>query len=150
MNYIFLDSSPLGLLSNPAKTGEVAAITAWAADCLSAGHEIYLPEVTDYELRRELLRAGKTAGISELDWLKTQFRYIPISTKAMLTAAELWAMSRQSGRPTADPHHLDVDVILAAQALTCGEPLSDILVATSNVAHLSQFIAAKRWTDIVP
>ena len=51
-------------------------------------------------------------------------------------------------RQTADPHALDGDVILAAQALALGLPSGEVVVATSNAAHLAQFIVAKAWQDI--
>src|SRR6185437_5183074 len=105
----------------------------WGRACLAAGHHIYIPEVIDYELRRELLRAGKTLSVARLDGLKATFRYLPITTEAMRLAAGLWAQSRRQGRPTGDPNKLDIDVILAAQAMTLAAPLSDIIVAASNV-----------------
>jgi hypothetical protein len=65
-------------------------------------------------------------------------------------AAELWATARQQGRPTADAKDLDIDVILAAQALSFGPAPSDVVVATSNPKHLSQFVAAQNWNEILP
>jgi hypothetical protein len=65
-------------------------------------------------------------------------------------AAELWAKARQQGRSTADAKDLDVDVILAAQALSFGPAPSDVVIATSNEEHLSQFITARNWNEIVP
>ena len=150
MKHILLGSSPLGTLSNPAQTPEVIAISAWAAACDDAGHTLYIPEVIDYEIRRELLRAGKPAGVAKLDALKTALVYLPLTTDAMLLAADLWAQSRRRGQPTGDPQKLDIDVILAAQALLLPVPLSDLLLATSNVGHLSQFVPAALWTDIAP
>lgn len=148
--HILLDSSPLGLLSKPTHSTYVLPIVQWATACLAAGHYIYVPEVIDYELRRELLRANKVNSVLRLDLLKTQFRYLPITTPVMLRAAELWADARNSGIPTADPKKLDIDVILAAQALTLSVPASDIVVATSNVGHLSRFVAAEEWANIRP
>lgn len=145
--HILLDSYPPGALSHP--TPDVGIIQ-WAADCQAAGHEIYVPEVIDYEVRRELLRARKNAGVSNLDALKTAFQFLPINSAAMLLAADLWAKSRQSGLPTGDPKKLDIDVILAAQALTLGVPASDLVVATSNVAHLARFVPADLWNNIQP
>ena len=148
--HIVLDSSPLGLLSHPVRSAEVKAIAQWSRLCLAARHRIYIPEVIDYELRRELLRAGKTGGLAELDDLKTRFDYLPITTAAMLRAAELWAQSRNSGLATGDPKKLDIDVILAAQALTLAVPAADLLVATANVSHISRFVAADLWTNVTP
>ena len=150
MKHILLDSSPLGTLSNPAQTPEVIAISVWAADCDDAGHTLYVPEVIDYEIRRELLRAGKSAGLVKLNALKASLVYLPLTTDTMLLAADLWAQSRRRGQPTGDPKKLDIDVILAAQALLLPVPLSDLILATTNVGHLSQFVPAALWTDIAP
>ena len=147
--HILFDSSPLGLLSKSVR-GTAAPIANWAAACLAAGHELYVPEVIDYELRRELLRAGKVNSVRELDRLESAFDFLPINSAAMLLAADFWATSRQSGQPTGDPKKLDIDVILAAQALTLGVPAGDLIVATSNIAHLSQFVPVDLWSNIKP
>jgi len=147
MLHILLDSYPLGALSHPKPD---VAIAKWAAACRAAGHEIYVPEVIDYELRRELLRANKSTGVANLDALKSTFTFLPITSPAMLLAATLWAQSRQTGLATGDPKKLDIDVILAAQALTFGVPDSDLIVATSNVGHISRFVPAALWTGITP
>ncbi len=145
--HILLDSYPLGALSQP--TPDVSIVT-WAAACQTAGHEIYIPEVIDYEVRRELLRAKKNTGVSNLDVLKATLRFLPINSAAMLLAADLWSQSRQSGLATGDPKKLAIDVILAAQALTLGVPASDLIVAPSNVGHLSRFVPADLWSSIKP
>jgi len=150
MRHILLDSQPLGLVSTPTRNPDAIAITDWTTDCLAAGHKIYIPEVIDYELRRELLRAGKTSSVKKLDGLKAIMRFLPITSPAMLLAADLWATSRQGGLPTGDPKKLDIDVILAAQALTFGVPAGDLIVATSNVAHLSRFVPADLWSNMKP
>lgn len=151
MRHILLDSSPLSTLSLPPNAATpLPAITQWSLTCLAAGHHIYIPEVIDYELRRELLRAGKTASIIELDHLKSVFDYLPITTAAMVHAAHLWATGRNRGVATGDPKKLDIDVILAAQALTLGVPASDIIVAAPNVGHLSHFVTASDWPGISP
>lgn len=68
----------------------------------------------------------------------------------MRLAADLWAQSRQSGLAMGDPKKLDIDVIVTAQALTLGVPTSDLVIATSNVRHLSRFAPADLWTNITP
>ena len=149
--HILLDSTPLGLFTKPQRSIQVQPITLWVTACLAAGHHVYVPEVIDYELRRELIRAGKTTSIVRLDRLKTQLRYLPITTLAMLYAADLWAQSRNSGQPTGSPLKLDIDVILAAQALTVKIPVGDhIIIATDNVGHLSRFVTADLWSNIAP
>ncbi len=52
----------------------------------------------------------------------------------LVVPARLWADARQRGLPTAPPHGLDGDVILAAQALSVQGS-----VATTNRSHLSVF-----------
>jgi hypothetical protein len=52
--------------------------------------------------------------------------------------------------PTADPKELDCDVLIAAQALTIGVPSSELVVATTNVGHLSRFVTADLWVNIIP
>ena len=64
----------------------------------------------------------------------------------MRRAAEFWAQARQQGRPTAGDKAIDADVILAAQAVTMRE--DDVVIATTNVGHLAQFVRAALWTDI--
>ncbi len=150
---IFLDSSPLSLLSTPSAanaSSQVFGIKQWAADCDAAGHIFIVPECVDYEVRRELLRANKAQSVAELDFLKSAFIYLPLTTEAMLKAAELWAQTRQAGRSTAHDENIDIDIILCAQVLTSGLELSDIVVATSNLRHLSLFVNASLWTSITP
>jgi hypothetical protein len=107
-----------------------------------------LPQGHDYEVRRELLRANKTAGIARLDILKPKLAYAPITTPVMLKAAELWAQARQMGRPTAHHQSLDADAIIAAQAAMLIADGHEVIVATNNVSHLSLFVPAARWQDI--
>lgn len=147
---ILLDSSPLSILANPAQTSEVRAITEWLADCDAAGHRIIVPEIIDYEVRRELLRSRKAASVAERDNLKADLTHLPLTTVALLKAAELWAQTRQQGKPPSHDENIDVDVILAAQALTLGVPTADIVVATINRRHLSLFLPADLWSNITP
>jgi predicted nucleic acid-binding protein len=150
--FLVLDSSPLGLLTHPQRNAEVVAITEWLSRCLLSGHRIIVPAIIYYELRRELLRASKNFSVSRLDAFasRTPGRYLPLTDEALRLAAELWATARQQGRPTADAKDLDIDVILAAQALSFGPAPSDVVIATSNPKHLSQFITAQNWSEILP
>ena len=116
---------------------------------VSSGTNVKIPEITDYEVRRELLRLNKIKGIQRLDNLINQLGYIPINREVMLKAAEFWADVRKQGQPTADNKALDADVILAAQAFTIIAQGEDVVIATSNVRHLTRFVAAKIWNEIV-
>ena len=111
----------------------------------SKGYKVMLPEIADYEVRRELLRSGKVAGIRRLDQLKAAITYRPITTEVMLKAAEFWAEVRNRGRPTANPEALDGDVILADQATLVADEGNEVIVATTNLEHLSQFVDAREW-----
>lgn len=144
---VVLDSGPLGDLSNPGPNPSIVACQQWAAALGTAGRRVILAEISDYEVRRELIRGGRTRSLVILDGLVTRFEYLPISTTAMRLAADLWAQARQRGLPTAPDVALDGDVILAAQALSLGVP---VIVATANVAHLSRFVPADVWQNIAP
>lgn len=117
---------------------------------LAAGARVVLPEIVDYELRRELLRAGKQNGLRRLDTAGRTLDYLPLTTAAMRHAAELWAELRRQGLPTADARAIDADAILAAQALLTAAPGDTLVVATTNIGHLSRIVPAQRWQDIVP
>ena len=146
---IVLDSGPLGLLTNPRRTPEVVVCDRWLRSVLDGGARVVVSEIADYEIRRELLRARKTNGLRRLDRLVSTLVYVPITTEAMRLAAQWWAQIRQQGRPTADPHALDADVILAAQAQLAAGPNDTIVVATTNVGHLGRLVPAQRWDEIV-
>ncbi len=148
---VLLDSGPLGILSNPNSSPENLECRYWAEGLTDKRYTLIVPEIVDYELRRELLRADKQKGLRRLDTLKAKFQYLPLTTKTMLKAAELWAESRRAGKPTASPDALDGDVILAAQAYLIAEELEDrlpVVVATTNMNHLERFTIAKKWQDI--
>lgn len=84
---VLLDSGPLGLVTNPRASTESQQCKHWLVDLLSQGVRILVPEIADYEVRRELLRAGKVRGIAHLDQLKATMGYVPITTPIMLQAA---------------------------------------------------------------
>ena len=132
-----LDAGPLGRLAHPRASPE---IVKWVQQLSTAGVKIVLPEVAEYEVRRSLLLNNLTRSVERLDQLKEVLTYWALNTDAMLQAAELWAEVRKSGRPTADSHALDGDVILAAQALQVGA-----IVATENIGHLPLFVDARDW-----
>lgn len=140
MKNIILDSGPLGRIAHPKANPD---IMQWLKSQLQSGSLVILPEIADYEVRRSLLLHGLTRSLGRLNDLKRMLHYAPITTDTMIRAAEFWAQARQRGTPTADPKELDADVILAAQA-----ELTNSVVATENIGHLSLFVEARKWHDI--
>ena len=145
---VLLDAGPLGMVTNPKSYPENEACKNWLAKLASSGVEIMIPEIADYEVRRELLRAGKDRGLARLDALKAMLGYAPITTPVMLKAAEFWATARRMGQQSADDASLDADMILAAQAAALNRGGDDTVIATTNVRHLALFASARVWRDI--
>jgi hypothetical protein len=53
---VFLDTGVLDFLTNPTNSAEPTECKQWLDGILAAGAEVRVPEVADYELRRELIR----------------------------------------------------------------------------------------------
>lgn len=147
MSVLLLDSGPLGLVTHPRGPADAVACKEWLRRMVSAGARVMIPEIADYEVRRELLRGRKHRGIQQLEALIRTTEFLALTTPAMRRAAEFWADARQTGQQTAADERLDADVILAAQAATLELP--DV-VATSNLRHLGRFCGAMLWSDISP
>ena len=117
-----IDASPLGLVTHPGGSEEAEACRNWLLDAALDGLTVVVvPEIVNYEARRELIRARRTAGIARLD--------------------ALIARAHEIEYPA-----LDGEVIVAAQAATLDR--ADVVVATTNVRHLSRFVPAELWSDI--
>lgn len=149
---VILDTSPLGRITNPNASPTNDTCKRWLKDLLLKGVKVTVPEISDYELHRELLRANKTAGLQRLNQLASLIGYAPITTPTMLKASELWANIRNLNLPTASDDALDGDVILAAQAIPIQNKPENIgervIVATENLAHLSRLTDADEWQNI--
>ena len=143
---VFLDAGPIGLVTNPKLSPESTLCTRWLQTLITSNIRVIIPEIADYEVRRELLRANKVRGIARLDELTNSVEYLPITTAAMRQAAMFWAQARQQGQPTAGDKTIDSDMILAAQAMTLD--VVDVVIATTNVGHLSRFVPADLWQKI--
>ena len=143
-----LDTGVLSTITHPAATPANTQCLEWLVAAIGRGITVAIPEIADYELRRELLRAGKTVSVKKLDDLERLLPYRPLTTRAMRIAAELWADVRNRNLPTASDDALDADVILAAQARELQDEGCQVTVATANVGHLSRLVAAGRWQDL--
>ena len=142
---VLLDAGPLGMATNPNRSPSNLACTRWLQELIAGGVRVLVPEIADYEVRRELLRAKKDRGVEKLDGLANSLGYLPLTTAAVRKAAECWAVARQQGRQTASDQSLDADMLLTGQALTLG---GDVVIATTNVGHLARFVAAEEWHKI--
>lgn len=147
---IALDAGPLGLLTQRKDHQEAEACRQWLAAHLAGGSRILVPAIADYEVRRELLRAGKASAIARLDAFihARPDRYLPPTTEGFFKGAELWAKIRNEGLPTAHDTALDADVLLVAHLLTSGIPAEKLIVATTNTKHISRFLDARHWQSI--
>jgi predicted nucleic acid-binding protein len=142
---VLLDSGPLGML---ARYQPDPALKSWVRTLLQGGSRLGIPEIADYEVRRELLLARLQTSLSALNALQAELDYLQITTPVMREAASLWAEARQQGVATADRHALDGDVILAAIARLLIADGHDVVVATTNIGHLARFVPAQLWHAI--
>lgn len=108
--FVLFDTGPLGQI---ARKRPPEAMVTWAERLTSSGVRLAVPEICDYELRREYIRAGLKESLVVLDLLPTVYDYIPLDTTTMQRAAELWAFVRAKGKPTVD---LRTDLRRAYQA----------------------------------
>ena len=147
---VLLDAGPLSRVTHP-RIERARDNALWLRNLRAAGVLVRVPEIADYEVRRELLRAGKTEGVQRLERLAGEVGYLPLTTEAMRLAARFWADARNRGQPTASDSSLDADVILAAQGVLAEEGgTNDVVVATTNPRHLSRFVDARNWREISP
>lgn len=144
---VLLDTGVAGLLAHPAPKSEVES---WLVGLIQRGRSVLLPEIVDYELRRELLRARLATSLHALNSLPDLgCGYLPLGTAAMRAAAEFWAQLRQGGEATAGDRELDADCILAGQSRALSDAeVRDVVVATSNVRHLERMVVARHWQDV--
>lgn len=112
---------------------------------------IYVPEIVDYEIRRKLLHLGyrqrqtrkwAREALFGLDkWVS--IGYIPLTTKALKLAADIWAQTRATGQLRGPEDRLDVDVILAAQARQAGG-----YILTTNEKHFRSIADVFDWKTV--
>lgn len=120
----------------------------WASEVQAAGALLRVTEIADYEVRRELLRAGKHRSVERLNQMKATLGYLQLTTATMLQAAAFWADLRQQGLSTAANAAMDGDVILAAQAALLLGLGHSVVIATTNVGHLARLVPAELWPTI--
>ncbi len=146
---VLLDAGPLGLVTNTnPRNPEAVQCAQWLQSMLSSGIRVCIPEVSDYEVRRSLIKIDSKKSINKLDQLNSVLDYQPITTLAMHQAAEFWARARKQGNPTADDKALDGDMVLVGQASKILQQGDNVIIATTNVKHIELFMDARQWNDI--
>jgi toxin FitB len=146
---IILDAGPLSELVHQR---ERPGITKWLRMQLALGVDVKIPDICDYEVRRELIHKDFQKSINNLDYLRSFISPMILTSEIMFAAAGLWADMRKKGLSTSPPEALDGDVILAALARSVEVQFDEVIIATTNVRHLIRFatqkMTAKRWEDI--
>jgi len=148
--HIILDSGPLGLLMQRQGVPPADACRHWLLRHIQDGAVVLVPEIADYEVRRELLRLNAIAAVERLDRFITAApnRLIPMTSNAFRLGASLWAQLRKDGLPTADPHALDADVLIVAQVLTAGLAANEFVIASTNVSHIARLAPSEIWQNV--
>ncbi|MBA2395330.1 MAG: hypothetical protein H0V70_21585 [Ktedonobacteraceae bacterium] len=90
---ILLDAGPLGLITNPKASQETRECNQWLESLAVKGILVKIPEIADFEVRRELLRADKFKGIERLNDLQKYLDYVPLTTQ---TAHDLDLLKRRT------------------------------------------------------
>ena len=151
---VLLDTGVLGLVASPRNAGEAKECKQWLYNLLARSAYVATSDICDYEVRRGLKLASitnpKVKGIDNLDALQQVIDFLPLTKEVMQKAAELWAEARHQGIKTADDKNIDADMIIIAQWQILKEsyPGQYIVIATTNVKHLSRFGEAQEWINI--
>ena len=136
MNQVIVpDAHPLSQITHPKIKQNVQK---WLKS-LDNRTVIKVAEITDYEVRRELIRSKKQKSIDRLNKFNQEVGLILINSAVMQKASELWAWTRSKGKPTASNHSLDADVILVSQVIVQLSHFDKITIATTNIKHISFF-----------
>ena len=87
---ILLDTGILWLVVHPNASKVSGPIRQWMIKRAQTGYEFAIPEICDYEARRELVRKPAPKQLANLDGLlRTSTTYLPITTSIMRRASGL-------------------------------------------------------------
>jgi len=83
MNYaLVLDTSPLSeIVRRPGQSPKADACRLWLRAMIAGGSVVYVPEIADYEVRRELVRLGNAASVARLNTFLTTVEYLRLLPK---------------------------------------------------------------------
>ena len=148
MKTVVLDSLPLAELCRKKIKNEVGDLLLFLRNRKIT---LRVAEITEYELRRELLRSERYRSNNRLNKFYLTKRVIPIDRLALIKASEIWAELRNSGMPTAGNVRIDIDTIMVAQSLTLKKDFEEVIFLTSDPEDISIFchygIKVWKWQD---
>lgn len=155
---VVLDSNILGMLSTPDESAsleregelkEVRHCTEWLYKLLAKGARVIIPDICDYEVRRELIRIG-SSSVKELNSLRELLDCYEVTFEVLAEAAELWAESRKISQPNKLEENIDVDCIIAAccHVLERDNPGQAVILATKNIKDFQRTTNCAHWQDI--
>ena len=159
---VFLDTNVLGLIAKPNKSfddssDESYQVQQWFYGLLSKGVRVVTSTLCEYEFRRGLLEPSNKStelapGLIELDELAEReiLEFIDVSRKDSILAAQMWVDAQAKGLATSDKKKIDIDVIISAQCLILQQDSlgQKVIMATTNVKHISRYCEAANWQDI--
>jgi hypothetical protein len=116
---VFLDSGIIGLLSNPNKRARVLACEDWLYGLLAKGVYVVSSDICDYEVRRNLVLESirfdkQLQPLASLDELHEFIEFLPVTSKVLIAASDVWAKSRLQGQAMSNAISIDVDSIICA------------------------------------
>lgn len=146
---VVLDTNVIGKLCHPNNAKNKKFVESLIPILESGEVEVYLPEISDYELRRKILHmaardSGWNVTLGRLNNLKETLSFLTIDSDVFEQAARNWAKAKSSGQKTGPEDALDGDSILAAQAMSVGGK-----VVTENEKHLSIFVEVLKPNDFL-
>jgi hypothetical protein len=133
---IILDSAPLGFICNPKNKDSYRKLSNFAK---SLNFSIGVPEIIDYELRRNFELENLQKSISLLSQFHQRDQLILLESEDLIRAAELWAWCRKQGSTTTENKGIDIDVILVSQALSQKNNFDKVVILTIDIGDLSVF-----------
>jgi toxin FitB len=133
---IILDSAPLGFFCNPKNRDNYKKLSNFVK---SLNFSIGVPEIIDYELRRNLELENLQKSISLLSQFQQRRQLISLESEDLIRAAELWAWCRKQGSTTTENKGIDIDVILVSQALSRKDFFNKVVILTIDTGDLSVF-----------
>jgi predicted nucleic acid-binding protein len=151
--FIIVDSGILGQLARPTLGQDSQFLKRWFDRTLIRAN-VCSSKICDYEIRRGLLLAQKQGlvaeGLTILDRLHQIIEFLPVDETILNIAADIWATARMGGQPTAGDRNLDADMIICAtwKYLKTYHPGQEVIIATTNIRHLSLFANAVTWEDL--